>query len=81
MMSSVIIGGDTVGVGVRSSGDGGALKRWAGSGAATGAKGTPLGMGGVTVGGPAAAMLGCGAGGWTDRRCRMTLVELARAIS
>ena len=81
MMSSVNSGGDTVGVGARSSGDGGALKRWAGSGATTGAKGTLTGMGGANGGGSAAAMLGCGAIGWDDRRCRMTLVELARAIS
>ena len=80
-MSSVISGGDTVGVGVRSSGDGGALNRWAGSGAASGAKGTPIGMGGGSAGGAAALIRGCGAAGWADRRCRMTLVELARAIN
>src|SRR5438105_15109190 len=62
-MSSVVIGGDTVGVGARSRRDGGAAERaggcvaaWAGSGAG-------------------AATQASGGGG--ARRWRMTLVELA----
>ena len=68
LMSSVLMDGDTVGVGVRSSGEGGAAKRGAGT-AATGAT-----SGGAGWGAEAGAD---GAG----RRWRTILVELARAIS
>ena len=66
-MSSVVIGGETIGVGVRSRGDGGAAKR----------AGSPAG-GAISCGG---AWNGGCCGGCAARRCRMTLVELARAIS
>src|SRR5438128_10290993 len=66
VMSSVVIDGETVGVEVRSRGDGGGAKRGGASAVTAGAL-----WGGAAV----------GATGWVARRGRMMFGELARAVS
>ena len=75
LMSSVVMGGETVGIAVRSSADGGGAKRGGGSGAPGGA--ASCWPSGGTGGGAVCPTGGCAGAG---RRCRTTLVELARAI-
>src|SRR5207245_1625113 len=85
VMSSVVIDGETVGVEVRSRGDGGGAKRGGGSaGTAGGHRGGGGGRPRRGGGGGAGALWGgaaVGATGWVARRGRMMFVELARAIS
>src|SRR2546423_12776042 len=75
LMSSVVIGGDTEGIAVRSSGDGGGAKRGGGSGA-------PGGAASCCASGATGGASGWTGGGFTGagRRRRATLGEVGRAV-